>query len=242
MIESASPDLSISAWEYPELPDFPVEVHEEIAPYFPGRSVCDASSFHCQKGKSLPHWQVDAVIYDVCFRLSDSMPQEVLREWVEARQHYQQISKEGDRRFTADEMKQLRFLYSDKVERYLDSGYGECLLKRPEIAQIVQGALEFYDNIKYTLHVWCIMPNHLHVVFQLLTGYELQEILQGWKSYTAHAANRRLGRVGAFWQADYYNHIIRTEKEYFFQLQYVWDNPVRAGLEKWEWRRMLAER
>ena len=54
--------------------------------------------------------------------------------------------------------------------------------------------------------------------------------------YHNQCANEILGLTGAFWQRDAYNHIIRSRKEYHFQIQYTWENPEKAGLQNWQWR------
>jgi len=79
------------------------------------------------------------------------------------------------------------------------------------------------------------MPNHLHVVFRLFPGRDLAKVVGAWKSYTAREANRILGRNGAFWQREYYDRLIREEGEFDRAVQYVLNNPVRAGLLDWPW-------
>src|SRR4030067_3107786 len=103
------------------------------------------------------------------------------------------------------------------------------------------------------------MPNHVHVIVEVardkvastsrsgITPKKtdrdgLSTIIHSWKSFTAHEANKRLNRKGDFWQHDAYNHIIRSEKEYRFQLNYVWENPDKAGLDRWQWRWKMPDR
>ena len=80
------------------------------------------------------------------------------------------------------------------------------------------------------------MPNHVHVIVEAMPDNDLSKIIHSWKSYTAHRANEILGLTGAFWQQDAYNLIIRSRKEYHFQIQYTWENPEKAGLQNWQWR------
>ncbi len=79
------------------------------------------------------------------------------------------------------------------------------------------------------------MPNHVHVVFQPLAGHGLADILHSWKSFTAKKANRLLGRLGEFWQREYYDHLIRDGEEFQRIVRYVGENPRRAGLRNWPW-------
>lgn len=79
------------------------------------------------------------------------------------------------------------------------------------------------------------MPNHVHTIVQPLPDYELPDLLHSWKSFTAKAANRLLGKTGEFWQTEYYDHLIRDEEDYAHGVRYVLENPLRAGLEEWPW-------
>ena len=204
--------------------------------YFPGTSIYDDYDMETHNGKLYPHWELQHVVYHASFRLADSVPMDKQREWLAERKQIQDICKKEQRTLREDEMKRLQHLYSDKIEHFLDVGYGSCVLQKPKVAEIVRGSLEYYNKIKYLLHAWCIMPNHVHVIFQILAGHTLSKILQGWKSFTSHAINKNLGTQGQLWQSDCYNHIIRSEKEYYQQIRYVWDNPLKAGHPKWKWR------
>ena len=188
------------------------------------------------RGENLPHWTCDNATYHVSFRLADSVPQATRDEWVREREAIIENAKRAKRELTAVEEERMRFLYSDRIENFLDAGHGACYLAKPETAELVAGALRHFDGDRYKLHAWCVMPNHVHAVVEPLAGHDLSAIIHSWKSYTAHEANQALGRSGDFWQHDAYNHIIRSEKEYVFQTRYVWENPDKAGLKDWRWR------
>lgn len=128
-------------------------------------------------------------------------------------------------------------------EKHLDAGHGACWLRTPRIAQHVAKALKHFDGERYRLLAWCVMPNHVHVVVQPVEGHELSTIIHSWKSYTANQANRLLDRQGEFWQAEYYDRLIRDEEELLRVIEYVWNNPEKAGFEgwKWKWRIEYAE-
>jgi len=79
------------------------------------------------------------------------------------------------------------------------------------------------------------MSNHVHAILKPHEGIELPDILHSWKSYTATKANEMLGRSGAFWQSEYYDHLIRDEEDFIHQVNYVLSNPDKAELEGWPW-------
>ena len=137
---------------------------------------------------------------------------------------------------TEAELKQLKDLYSEKIEAYLDAGHGECYLANPEIAEIVAHAFAHFNGERYQLHAWSIMPTHAHVVVETMSGWPLENICHSWLSFTANEANKALKRTGQFWQHEPYDHLIRSEEEYVKQIHYVWKNSEKAGLLDWQWR------
>ena len=60
-------------------------------------------------------------------------------------------------------------------------------------------------------------------------GYVLEKILHTWKSYTAHEINRLLHRRGQLWQAESYDHLVRSERQLVALRKYIRGNPERKG-------------
>lgn len=188
-----------------------------------------------RRGTYLPHWTREGSAYAVTFRLADSLPRPVLEAWVFERRNIIRTAEQVGRPLSEQEEQRLQKLHSERVEAYLDAGHGHCWLRQPAVAQIVADAMRHFDSQRYTLHAWCIMPNHVHTIVEPLPGHELPGILHSWKSFTAKAANRILSKTGEFWQTEYYDHLIRDEGDYAHALRYLLENPVVAGLRDWPW-------
>jgi REP element-mobilizing transposase RayT len=186
-------------------------------------------------GANLPPWTQAGATYAVTFRLADSLPASVVESWKREREEIEQRAKSQGRSLTWDERKELQHLYTARVDSALNAGQGACYLKDERVARIVQDALRHFHGDHYELIGWAIMPNHAHVVVRPLGTYQLPEILHSWKSFTAKEANKVLGRSGPFWQDEYYDHLIRDEEDFHHALQYMIDNPERAGLHDWPW-------
>ena len=62
--------------------------------------------------------------------------------------------------------------------------------------------------------------------------------MQSIKRYSAREINRLVKRSGSLWQAESYDHVVRDEDELLRIIQYVMNNPVKAGLvEDWkDWK------
>jgi REP element-mobilizing transposase RayT len=59
-----------------------------------------------------------------------------------------------------------------------------------------------------------------------------EQIMHSLKLHTAIHCNRHLGRRGRFWQEESYDHCVRDDDELERIINYVEQNPVRAGLVK----------
>ena len=188
-----------------------------------------------RQGAYLPHWTKDLSVYSVTFRLGDSLPKSVIESWHSEFNRLLGALKRSKRSLSESEEKRLHYLFSEKVDKYMDAGHGACWLKQNNIAATVVNALQHFDGSRYRLFAWCVMPNHVHVVVQPFVDYELSDILHSWKSYTANMANKALGRTGDFWQPEYYDHLIRDESDLAHSIEYVLNNPEKAGLTGWKW-------
>jgi putative DNA methylase len=169
----------------------------------------------------LPHFEGGVIPQFVTFRLKDSLPQEVLERW----------RSEAGRQENESVLRR-------RVEAYLDQGYGEALLKRQDVASLVENALLHFDGNRYRLAAWVVMPNHVHFLATPRPSHTLSRIMHSVKSYTAGEANKLLRRKGTFWQEEYYDRYIRDPEHYAQAIDYIEMNPVKARLcqspEEWQ--------
>jgi 1-hydroxy-2-methyl-2-(E)-butenyl 4-diphosphate synthase len=191
----------------------------------------------------LPHWKIDGGIYAVTFRLADSLPTEVLNRYREARdlisEKIEILSKLDSSRSQLDDLLSLReelnHLETSIIEPALNQGHGTCLFKNEQNAELLANALKHFDGTRYDLLAWCIMPNHVHVIHKPAKGEELDKILHSWKSYTSHEINKLNGTSGSIWQKESYDHLIRDGKDLRNQIDYILNNPTKAGYTNWLW-------
>ena len=174
------------------------------------------------RGGNLPHWRQEGVTYFVTWRTADSMPRERVEQWQREREEWLAQHPEPH---SESEKAEYDRLFSERWEKWLDECHGECLLARPELKAVVESALRHFDGQRYRLDAFVVMPNHVHVLVTPLGAHRLSEIVQNWKSYTAHEINRRLGRKGSFWQKESFDHIVRSADEMERLRKYIRDNP-----------------
>ncbi len=195
----------------------------------------DESTIQKRQGRYLPHWSQEGATYAISFRLADAVPAEVAELWRRQREEIAERARQQGRSLTAAELTELDRLYSEKIEAFLDAGHGECLLKNPGLAEIVQDALRHFHGDRYELVTWAIMPNHIHAIVRPFRGQELSRIVHSWKSFTSKEINRQIAREGILWMDEYYDHVIRDERDFANQVQYILANPQKAGLGDWPW-------
>ena len=176
----------------------------------------------------LPHREFKSLQF-ITFRLYDSVPAKIVRLWKD------ELLIDDATNTNDPKMQELR----KRIDKYEDAGYGQCFLKDERIAELVQNNLLHFDGERYRLIGWCIMPNHVHVLIEVMEGWTLSLIMHGWRSYTAHEANRILNRTGDFWQNDYFDRYIRSQEHFNKVVGYIDNNPLKAGLttadNPWRW-------
>jgi REP element-mobilizing transposase RayT len=176
----------------------------------------------------LPHWAQNGVAYFITFRLADSLPKVQLARWRQEREAY---LSQCENPLTPGQEEEYHKRFSGSIDRFLDAGSGSCSLRYANIAKIVSDAIQHFDGKRYLLYSFVVMPNHLHVLFSLRENEKLPNIVHSWKSYTAKLINKELGRIGAFWQEDYWDRIIRSQKHFNFVCKYISENPQKAKLK-----------
>jgi len=183
----------------------------------------------------LPHWERDSATYFITFRLADSLPHSVLDQIDFEKKNILNTAHQLSRELSSDEQRRVAQLSSVRIEEYLDGGAGACELRDPKLAEMLREAFCYFDERRYRLFAWCIMPNHVHVVVRLFPGNTLAAVLHSWKSFSAKQAKKVTKIEGSFWQREYYDHLLRDEAEFQRAIKYVADNPAKAGLKSWPW-------
>ena len=161
----------------------------------------------------LPHFDTDKVPQMITYRLADALPRKVVLR----------ILAETDR----DDRERY-----ERFEKMLDGGYGSCVLRRRDCAEVVIENLRFHDGKRYRLIDWVVMPNHVHVLYDQ-PRVEMRKIVKGWKSFTSNRIKKILGTLGdgePLWQAGYHDRFARDERHLRNMQRYIYLNPVEAGL------------
>lgn len=185
----------------------------------------------------LPHYDNPQKIQHVTVHLADSLPKSAIEKIDELLEAVPEGERLVERR--------------RRLHAYVDAGHGACILKEPELAEMIERAFLHFDGERYRLHAWVVMPNHFHVLFQPLAPYSMSEIVASWKRFTATEIKKWLRARqesgdpesalldGPMWHREYWDRYIRNAKHFDDAVAYIHINPVKAGLcadqKSWKW-------
>jgi REP element-mobilizing transposase RayT len=130
----------------------------------------------------MPHVDGAQLIQHVSYHLADSLPKEALEKMTAELKSLPPKLRDAEK--------------EKRIAAYVDAGYGSCVLRVPLIAEMVQNAFLHFHGARYQLHAWCVMPNHVHVLFQPKNGWSMAKIVASWKSFTGRRISEYMKRAG----------------------------------------------
>ena len=204
--------------------------------------------------RKLPHIDVDNCPFFITACLHDSISAAGLSRIRQYRQVLDARPTPEDLTEGEWEAKKHKLLFK-LVDELLDGEPAKRDLADPRLAKAVQNAFLHFANERYTLWGFVVMPSHHHWFFQPLSQWVEQlsrsreaggkprtpreSISHSIQSFTAIQCNRILGKTGPFWQTETFDHYARNEAEVCRIIQYIENNPVKAGLVEqpfqWQW-------
>jgi alanyl-tRNA synthetase/REP element-mobilizing transposase RayT len=126
----------------------------------------------------------------------------------------------------------------------------------PEARSITLDAIMHFDQKRYDLFAVCVMPDHVHILFQPwpkpaakedeLLFWSLAELMHSIKSFTAREINRAENSQGKqLWENEYHDRLMRSDHDVEEKFLYVCRNPWTESLVGsnedypwvWEWSR-----
>ena len=108
---------------------------------------------------------------------------------------------------------------------------------KDEERTVIISALRHFDGSRYELYAGVVMDDHVHVLVKPLEEFRLQRIVHSWKSFTAHTFIGDHDRKVPIWQEEYFDRIVRDEKEFLDKARYIINNPLKRWpeTEKYSW-------
>ncbi len=188
--------------------------------------------------RRLPHWIQAGALCFVTWRAADSLPNTVLERidaaTLDLLRRFDLNPQADWKTDLTDRSPSLRAKIQQKLflirDKYLDEGHGRCLLAIPQCAMAVTRSLEIFDDDRYFMTDYVVMPNHVHFIAAFRDEETFLKQCTDWKRYTARQINRLCQRRGPFWQKDQFDHLIRHAGAFDYFRRYIADNPIEARL------------
>jgi putative transposase len=93
----------------------------------------------------------------------------------------------------------------------------------------VRVLLAHAQKTEVQLYCYCVMPDHVHLLLTPSSCCDIITFTGQFKNLTLRAA-WKFGITGTFWQQGFYDHFVRKEERLMVVVDYIRQNPVRAGL------------
>ena len=99
------------------------------------------------------------------------------------------------------------------------------------VTPIVTRLLDTAASHEFAVIVYCMMPDHAHVLLEALTdAADLCQCVRIFKQTTSFDWKRERG--ARLWQRGYFDRVLRADEDTSSVARYILENPVRAGLVK----------
>ena len=179
----------------------------------------------------LPHWEVERGSYFVTARCHDSLPLEAVDRLRVIANSLNAIAA------ATPAFRSLQRQYFRTMEKYLDAGIGEAPLCDPRAADVLAREFAAMSDQGVEVAHYTIMPNHWHALFAPVDDhdFELHALTRRLKGRSSRSINQALRRAGPLWQREWFDRWIRDESERERCVQYIRQNPTKAGLVR-DWR------
>ena len=89
---------------------------------------------------------------------------------------------------------------------------------------------EAKEKYGFTLHNFCVMPTHFHLLITPANGTNLSRIIQWIKTRSAKHWNGIHGSIDHLWGERFFSRPVKDLRDYFTIFKYIDQNPVKAGL------------
>ncbi len=138
-------------------------------------------------------------------------------------------------------MSRLRrpFLYDRYIFVTVDLLRSRGKLEERDFGRLAIALARMRQKQRFILTVWVFLPDHWHAIIYPPYPVSLSPVMSAIKVSSMIAINHARRDKGELWQERFFDHALRTVKDYWETVEYIHMNPVRRGLvkrpEQWKW-------
>jgi len=188
----------------------------------------------------MPHWLVTDSAYFVTICAYGAIPSQAAKEIRSATQDL--------KAFSGNELLNRKRMILRKTEEWLDRKEAPSFLTEIAIAQMLMEAIEHrVAKEAWRVYEFVIMPSHLHLLVEPINN-ALPEVLKEFKRFTGRCGVKLVSpRLKRFWADEWFDHWVRSPQQGERIMEYIRNNPVKAGLvqdyQDWpygSWSRLVS--
>jgi putative transposase len=95
----------------------------------------------------------------------------------------------------------------------------------------MEGLRKYKSLSGFHLYAWCLMPNHLHLLFREGRESEpIDKVMRRLGTWYVYRYNRRYERSGPLFEGRYKSETVEDDNYFLTVLRYIHRNPVKAGI------------
>jgi putative transposase len=91
------------------------------------------------------------------------------------------------------------------------------------VASTIRDSSLIYHEKRWWIHLWLIMPDHLHALLSFPHNESMINVVGDWKRFVSRT-------TGIDWQKGFFDHRLRKEESFDEKAHYIRMNPVRKDL------------
>ena len=107
----------------------------------------------------------------------------------------------------------------------------EYIFDKPEdIKYYIKNMYRLKEKLDVQIIAYCIMNNHAHILIKTNNIHELGKYMQCLNTKYGKYYNKKYNRIGYVFRDRYKSEGIYSEKQLYNCIQYIYNNPVKAGI------------
>jgi REP element-mobilizing transposase RayT len=107
---------------------------------------------------------------------------------------------------------------------------GQIFFRESDYQRFVMRLADALNNFQVRLHLYCLMPNHFHLILEQEASLEISRYMQEVTGFHARAINKSRRRRGPLFESRFKIEAVANPGSLLRLCRYVLFNPVYAGL------------
>lgn len=100
-----------------------------------------------------------------------------------------------------------------------------------DVERLIETIMKYKETSKFQIYAYCIMTNHIHMLFREMEE-SISNIIKRISSSYVFWYNKKYERCGHLFQDRFKSEAVESEEYFLTVIRYIHQNPVKAGIAK----------